>query len=137
MGIEDSVRLAGGLFLLYLGYKALIARPADHAARARGDNLPGMYASAFALTITNPQTILSFLSIFAARGLASGASTDHPALIVFGVFAGSVLWWVILSTAVSVLRARFTPAVMLWVNRLSGMIIIGFALWALAGVVYS
>jgi threonine/homoserine/homoserine lactone efflux protein len=33
---------------------------------------------------------------------------------------------------VSLLRGRFKPSMMVWVNRISGVVIAGFGLWALA-----
>ena len=137
-GLEVPIRLIGGAFLIYLGLRTFSAAPADHAASAGGRNLPGMFASAFALTLTNPQTILAFVGIFTGSGLLTGVGEGPPLLpliVVIGVFCGSTLWWLVLSTGVGLLRERFTPSVMRWVNRLSGAIIIAFALWALAGLV--
>ncbi|MCC6613996.1 MAG: LysE family translocator [Anaerolineae bacterium] len=135
--IEVPVRIIGGLFLIYLGVKAFSAAPAERGARAEGSGLLGMYGSAFALTMTNPQTILAFLGIFTGSGLISAtteASPNESLVVVLGVFGGSVLWWTFLSGIVSLLRERFTPNMMRWVNRFSGAIIIAFALWALGGL---
>lgn len=138
IGIQTPVRLIGGLFLLYLGIKTLLAKPAEDAAQAGGTGLLGMYGSALALTITNPMTIIAFAGIFAGAGLAlggEGASPLLPLLVVIGVFSGSALWWFTLTSVVNVLRGRFTPRVMKWVNRISGAVIIAFALNTLAGLI--
>jgi threonine/homoserine/homoserine lactone efflux protein len=53
------------------------------------------------LTLSNPTTILSFLGIFAALGLRDATSSYASASIfVLGVFLGSTLWWLILSSGV-------------------------------------
>jgi threonine/homoserine/homoserine lactone efflux protein len=131
---NDLLSLIGGLFLLYLGIKTLLSRPASEAAKVetRGRGLVGMYLSTLFLTLTNPMTILSFLAIFAGAGIAS-ASSDYlsAGVIVLGVFGGSAAWWLLLSLGVSLFRSRFDGRVMLWVNRLSGVLIIAFALWVL------
>lgn len=83
--------LLGGLFLLYLGGKTLFAKPAETAAKTSSKKgLAGAYLSTFALTLTNPLTILSFMAIFAGAG-ASSAAGDYSAaaVLVLGVFAGS------------------------------------------------
>lgn len=122
----------GGLFLLYLGIRTFLTRPATEAASTEGVSLVSAYGSALLLTLANPQTILMFAGIFAGVGLAAAqGDTRSAALLVAGVFTGSTLWWLVLSTAVSLLRGRFTPGVMLWVNRLSGAIIFTFGLLAL------
>jgi threonine/homoserine/homoserine lactone efflux protein len=126
------VRLIGGLFLCYLGVRAFLAAPAERAAAATGPNLLHAYVSTFLLTLTNPLTILSFAAILAGLGLGGvGANYGSAALLVLGVFAGSALWWLILSGGVSFLRLRLTPAILRWVNRVSGLIILGFGVLAL------
>jgi len=135
ISVQTSVRLIGGLFLLYLGIRTFFLRPADHAATAASRGGIGDYVSALALTITNPITILSFATIFAGAGLSSDAACAP--LIVAGVFIGSMMWWFTLTTAVVVLRGRFTPTIMLWINRASGVIILAFALVTLIGLFFA
>jgi threonine/homoserine/homoserine lactone efflux protein len=131
------LRLLGGVFLLYLGVKTLLTHPAERPATASGSGLLRSYASTFILTLTNPTTILSFVAVFAGLGLADAArgADDGPylaaALLVLGVFAGSALWWLLLSGGVSLLRARFDARAMRWVNRISGIIIAAFGVAAL------
>jgi arginine exporter protein ArgO len=52
-----------------------------------------------------------------------------------GVFLGSAFWWLTLSGLVGIVRERFTPAWMQWVNRISGAIIVAFAILTLAKLV--
>ncbi len=129
---QGWLRLAGGAFLCYLGLKALLAKPAEQAAVAGGKSLAGAYVSTFLLTLTNPMTVLSFAAIFAGLGLA-GASGSYGAagVLVLGVFLGSALWWLLLSGVVGLLRGRFDARGLRWVNRISGVIITGFGLYAL------
>ena len=129
------LRLAGGIFLLYLGVKTFLSRPAGEAAQAvnpgsRG--LWGAYLSTLLLTLTNPLTILSFAAIFAGLGLAETGGTPLSAgLLVLGVFCGSASWWLLLSAGVSLFRRRVTPTVLHWVNRIAGLVILGFGIVAL------
>ncbi|HEY5271214.1 MAG TPA: LysE family transporter [Anaerolineales bacterium] len=126
------LRLIGGVFLCYLGLKTLLAKPAEQASLGKGNGLIGAYASTFFLTLTNPMTIISFAAIFAGLGLASTSGNYVSAgVLVLGVFTGSALWWLILSSGVVLFRARFNPHRLQWVNRISGAIIIGFGLFAL------
>jgi threonine/homoserine/homoserine lactone efflux protein len=124
------VHLVGALFLCYLGLRTALARPATTPAGTSGKGLAGAYATTLALTLTNPATILSFAVVFAGLGLAGG-TVAVAALTVAGVFAGSALWWLMLSTGVGLLRARFTLGAMRWVNRLSGAVLVGFGIFAL------
>jgi threonine/homoserine/homoserine lactone efflux protein len=133
---QQWLRLVGGLFLCYLGVRTLLRRPAEQPAAAPGSGLLGAYLSTFVLTLTNPITILSFVAIFAGMGVASaGQDYRSAAVLVLGVFGGSALWWLLLSGGVGLLRARVNAAAMVWVNRLSGLVILGFGIAALVGLV--
>ena len=126
------LRLIGGGFLCYLGLRTFLSKPAEQATSAKGNGLAGSYVSTFFLTITNPMTILSFAAIFAGLGVGSDSGNyASAAILVSGVFIGSTLWWFILSSCVTVFRAKFNPRRLRWVNRISGVIITGFGLIAL------
>jgi threonine/homoserine/homoserine lactone efflux protein len=129
------LKLIGGAFLCYLGIRTLLAQPAERAATAAGMGLLGAYTSTFLLTLTNPTTILSFVAVFAGLGLASmGGDYAAAALLVLGVFAGSALWWLLLSGGVGLFRTRFDTHAMRWVNRISGGVITVFGVLALASL---
>lgn len=123
-------RVIGGCFLIYLGIKTFLEKPADHAAQVKQSGYFGAYLSTFFLTITNPMTILSFAAIFA--GTMNIGATSSPMVLVAGVFAGSASWWLALSFGVGLMRDRLTPIHMMWINRLSGIIITTFGAFALA-----
>jgi arginine exporter protein ArgO len=55
-------------------------------------------------------------------------------MLVLGVFIGSTLWWLGLSSIVSLFRTRFDARALRWVNRASGIIIAGFGLFALLSI---
>lgn len=82
-------------------------------------------------------TILSFLGIFAGLGISEvSKEAGGAAIMVLGVFVGSAVWWLTLSGMVSLLRSRFDARMMLWVNRLSGAIILFFALRILSDLLF-
>ena len=129
------LRLIGGAFLCYLGIRSFLAKPASQAAPAKENGLFGDYASTFFLTLTNPMTIISFVAIFAGLGLAGARNSYASAgVLVMGVFLGSAAWWLILSSGVGLFREKFNPRGLEWVNRISGVIITGFGLFALLSV---
>jgi len=129
------IRLAGGMFLCYLGARSFFTEPAERAGASQSSRLAGAYGSTFLLTLTNPMTIISFAAIFAGLGLGEA---DHDYLaatfLVFGVFVGSALWWFALSGAASLLRERFDVRALRWVNRISGIVVAVFGLTALASL---
>jgi threonine/homoserine/homoserine lactone efflux protein len=129
------IRLAGSLFLAYLGINAMLSRPAVQTAAAGGMSLLGAYTSTFFLSLSNPIPILSFAAIFTGLGAGLSAGNYSSVLIVvLGIFTGSASWWLLLSSSVGLLRAKVTPAILLWVNRISGLAILALAIAILAGI---
>jgi len=135
VGGESWLRLVGGAFLIFLGVRTFLARPAERAAPAGRSGLPGAYASTLFLTLTNPTTILSFAAIFAGLG-AGDDSGDVPSamLLVPGVFLGSAMWWFVLSGTVGLFRAKLSGHRLRWVNGVSGTVIAAFGVLALSGL---
>jgi len=129
------LRLIGGAFLCYLGIRTILSRPLTSPTQADQNSLLSAYGSTFFLTLTNPLTILSFAAIFAGFGLVSiRGSYSSAAITVLGVFLGSSCWWVILSVVTSLLRNRISLSGLLWINRISGSIILGFGIAAIIGI---
>jgi threonine/homoserine/homoserine lactone efflux protein len=132
------LRLFGGMFLVYLGARTFFDRPAeavDSAATPHSAGLMVSCASTFVLTVANPMTILSFAAIFAGLGLGeTGGGYTSASVLVSGVFTGSALWWLILSTGVDLVRSKLKPVALRWINRTSGALILGFGLISLVGL---
>lgn len=132
--IDTPLRLIGGAFMLWLGYQSFRPKPPHHAAKVSARDLAGTIAATFVLTITNPMTILSFAALFAGLGLAATSGYAAALPVVIGVTLGSLLWWVALSGGVALARHKLPDGFVRWVSRLSGMILIGFGIWAVSSV---
>lgn len=128
------IRFCGGLFLLYLGIRTLASPPATNSAEgatARPQGRMPAFLSTLGLTLTNPTTILSFAAIFAGFGIVNGdRRTASAAALVIGVFAGSALWWLVLTSGTGLLRTWLTGKRMVWINRVSGGVIAVFGVLA-------
>jgi threonine/homoserine/homoserine lactone efflux protein len=132
------LQLVGGIFLLYLGVRTWMAVPRDASGTAPSPGgLAAAWVSTFALTLTNPTTIISFAAIFAGLGLGRSVSGYGAAsVMVLGVFLGSAIWWLFLSVGVGLLRSSLTAARLGWVNRGAGAIIAAFGVVALASLLW-
>ncbi|MGD8243622.1 MAG: LysE family transporter [Anaerolineae bacterium] len=129
------IRLVGGLFLCYLGARAFFTEPTTQMDDRRAGGLVSAFGSTFILTLTNPMTILAFAAIFAGLGAAQpGRDYASAVALVVGVFGGSVLWWFALSSIASLFRGRLDVRGLRWVSRVSGIVVTGFGIGALAGL---
>jgi threonine/homoserine/homoserine lactone efflux protein len=128
----------GGLVLVVMGWMTMRHRPrtvGDPVADDREHRLATHFhyaSSSFFITVFNPLTVMAFGAAFAGRNLAGvGASLADASLLVASVFCGALAWWTIICTASVSLRARFTGSGLLWLNRCSGAVILGFGLLSL------
>jgi len=135
LGQRFWLGLIGGLFLLYLGIQCLIAKPVLLLEnRQEKTRLSKAFLSTLGLTLANPPTILAFVAIFAGLGLVSSADYGAASLVVLGVFLGSASWWLILAAGAGWLRGRIGPGLFRAINIVSGLTILGFAVWQLAAI---
>ncbi len=132
LDLQTWLALAGGVFLCYLGVRTAMATPATTAAQRETHGMLSAYASTFALTLTNPPTILIFTAVFASVGLVNVAENRLAAVaLVAGVFLGSAAWWLLLSGGVSLLRRFVNATTLRWINWLAGGVIVAFGVLAI------
>jgi threonine/homoserine/homoserine lactone efflux protein len=124
--------LAGGLFLIYLGARTLAKDSDAPAAAARGRGAMSAYGTTLLLTLANPMTIMSFAAVFAGLGLAGTASYAAATTLVGGVFTGSALWWLVLSSVAGRARRHIDAALMHGGNAVCGVVILAFGCYAIA-----
>ena len=90
---RDWLGAVGGLFLFAAGWRAMIKTGEYRPEPLAGERMAYAFGSTFALTLANPVTILAFAAIFAQIGV-DAAGYAGIAILVGGVFLGSLLWWV-------------------------------------------
>ncbi len=134
-GFSVPLEIAGGALLLYFGWHTFFTDPhlrdADKLVGPTNgrSSLAGAMASTFALTITNPATLLAFAGLIAGFGGLAGVrqpSFVSTGFVVAGVIGGSTAWWLALTTFVGLFHARIDDFVMHVINRVSGFLIAGF-----------
>jgi len=128
---EHPLRLLGGAFLVYLGFRTLYTKSGEGRELSGGNRLLAVYATTLALTLANPATILSFVMVFAAVGFSGSTGSGAAATLVAGVFLGSALWWLSLCFGVGFFRARVSPGGIRIVNYVSGSVLLAFGVYAL------
>lgn len=130
---QEIVKIIGGLIVLYFGYKLFVTNPAKQfrkQLKTKGKGLWGDFLTSFALTISNPVGLFVFGAVFAGLGLLSEESNHVTVLtLIVGVVTGALIWWVSLSTLVSIFRNRFKLRRLLYVNKISGVGLMLFGLF--------
>lgn len=127
------LRIFGGVFLFYLGVKTIISKmpkKADIAVSKK--NLWKNYFTVAALTISNPLTIILFLSVFTSLDFSQEVDFS-PFFTTLGIAVGSVLAYVVLIAMVLVLKKKASEKALEIIHKISGLMIIAFAIYAVAG----
>ncbi|MCX6120726.1 MAG: LysE family transporter [Ignavibacteriales bacterium] len=118
------IRLAGGILLLFMGVRTFRKQPADPKVHIKSRRWIGPYLYTVFLTLTNPLTIFAFIAVFAALGLVNELDYLSASALVAGVFIGSSLWFLLLSSGVTLFRKKLDVIGLQWVNRIAGILII-------------
>jgi threonine/homoserine/homoserine lactone efflux protein len=143
--IDDrtALRAIGGIFLVYLGARTfmrpLSALPTPGRIAARlPPGAQAAFKSTFLLTLANPVTLLGFAAMFAGLGVAPvgmiSSADSAAAALVLGIFLGSALWWLALSSLIGQLRPYVGPHILTVINRVSGTVLTAFGLYAFAAL---
>lgn len=119
---QAAIHLLGGGLVLLLGARLFFREevPSQETGRTSG---AGLFLSSFAVGITNPAAVLTFLFAFSWLGISGGLAFGEGLLLVLGVFCGTCLWWCTLTLSAGMARkkaAAIDPARM---NRIFGFIL--------------
>lgn len=138
---QTVIHMAGGVLVLYMGICLLLGKGEGKAPHAVGEGERGssfsfqMFLSSFAIGITNPAAIVTFLFAFSYFGISGQTTMPQGTGLVGGVFAGTYLWWTALSLGVGVLKRRKKADCFGKVNRIFGVILSGFGVAVFVRVV--
>lgn len=138
---QEPLQLVGGVFLVVIGAHMIRSRhvvPHPDSVDAvrpavRTREVVGAFFSGFSLTIINPATFLAFVGVFAGlfadRTITMNLVTEG--LLLGGVFAGSMLWWIVLTGGSAALRHHLPHRVVAGINGGLGVIVLGFGVFSL------
>ena len=129
------VSLLGGGLLMFLGIKTFRAKREDPLLPSERPGFWGSYVSSFLIAVTNPVTVFAFVAVFAAFGLGHRLTIVSASILVFGVFAGSGLWFLTLGYVATFFRKRLESGGLRWVNRIAGVLIILSGIAAFVSVI--
>lgn len=119
---QTVIHLVGGAIVLLMGIR-LLFRKGEEAEIPAVSGRWKMFLSSFAVGITNPAAILTFLFAFSWFGITEGSTSGNGWLVVLGVLIGTYLWWGGLSAAVALARKRKKTGSFHKMNRIFGTVL--------------
>lgn len=131
---EILLQFAGSFLLIIFGVMTFRSNPikAMRASRNGTTNYWQDFASALALTLSNPFIIFLYIGLFARLNFFdTETSLNEVAVGMAGVALGALLWWSIITTLFGRLRKKFNLRRLFMMNRIVGATIITIALFGL------
>ncbi len=123
----------GGLFLLWSAARTLMRRRVLGEQPDPAVQSPlAAYGSAVALNASNPMALILIIALLSPLAGSTGPSLGDAAGLLLGMFMAAATWWVCLSGGVALLRARLSPAMLIYANRGAGLLLTFYGALALA-----
>ena len=123
----------GCLIVIWIGIGLLRSKASLEGGRDVNVPIWKLISSAFVVTWLNPQAIIDGTMMLGAFRASIPAGTDVSFICGFG--SASILWFLTLSTVVSLLGSRFNEKVLNIINKVCGAVIIFYGLklaWSFA-----
>ena len=124
------IKCIAGIFIAAFGVNIFLKKPDMQLRRNRSERDRANwrdYVSGFLLSFANPAYILVHVALIATVKSLGFYDTDGNAFsnasMILGIFTGCAGWWLILASIMKVVRKYFRPRHMLWINRISGIVI--------------
>jgi threonine/homoserine/homoserine lactone efflux protein len=122
-----GVQWLGAAYLAWLGWRMLMAKPGD--APVLTITAGHYFRQAMMITLLNPKAIVFYMAFFPLFV----DPKHHQGLLTFGVMAATIAVLTFLYAAVVITlthvfaeRLRANPAVVRWLNRVGGVMLLGF-----------
>lgn len=124
---QAAIGAIGGLIVIGMGVVTYHVPIKTEDAKSETGHKRRDFAAAFMLSIANPATLLGAVGLFAALGQVDPKTAPQSAAVLIGgVFLGSMLWWAFLITGARLFRSHIVPTTLLRLNKIEGALIVGF-----------
>ncbi len=117
------INIFGGGFVLFLGIRLLMKKEDAAGTKVEPVNPIKMFISSFAVGITNPAAILTFLFAFSYFGISADAGLLRGISLVIGVFTGTYIWWGTLTAVTHIIKKKTEKFSFRYMNRIFGSIL--------------
>ena len=128
--IKKWIQIAGSIVFMVLAYKVFYTNPAIQVRKNRHQKHHPFedFATTFLLTFSNPTPVFVFMAAFAGFIVSDQIHYSDIILSIIGVFIGCLAWWVTLVSIVNMFRHKIRLRHLLWVNKITGVVVFLFAI---------
>lgn len=147
---QQPIRLLGGILIATFGVMTFRKSAAGQAAvsievpahkkgrsrrrsPARLQQYPLLFGSSFLVAMTNPATILAFITALASFGILGGVTIGRGCYLLCGLALGTGGWWIFLAGLTSAFRKKISGRIYGVLNKILGGLMVVFGVGAAAG----
>lgn len=120
---QTIINILGSTLILIMGINMILEKKERAAILVPAYGGIKIFLYSFAVGITNPTAILTFLFAFSYFGISGQLDIFQGILLVCGVFIGTYIWWLILSVVTNELKKKTKCKNRKKSNRVFGMIL--------------
>lgn len=127
----------GSLIVIWIGIGLLRSKASLEGGKDVNVPVWKLFTTAFVVTWFNPQAIIDGTMMLGAFRVTLPAAQSAP--FIGGVGLASCLWFTGVTLVISLFRRKFTPKVMVWINRVCGAVILvygGRLLWSFLSALF-
>jgi threonine/homoserine/homoserine lactone efflux protein len=118
-------QMIGALILCYVGVKIFRSHPQAIEYASLSFSCRQIFFSTFALTLTNPFTLICFATVYAGLGITPTHGALPAVTLTLGVLLGAIVWWLVLSFGVTCIGKKWHMHASPLPNQISGVILTG------------
>lgn len=129
---QDIITALGGTFILAMGLGSLIRPQREFASEKEKKEGLKLFFTSFAIGITNPAAVLTFLFAFSYFGISDIDGWPEGLSLVMGVFLGTYFWWGTLSVLTQTVKRRAVKFRLSTMNQIFGAVLCAFGILVFA-----
>lgn len=125
---QQIINILGGTLILFMGIRLILKKGETAAAQVKALSGMKLFLSSFAVGITNPAAILTFLFAFSYFGISGATEPRDGISLVCGVFIGTYIWWGTISAATCAVRMKTEKRGFFCMNQVFGAVLALFGI---------
>ncbi len=127
------IRTVGGLMIVLIGVKMIFDSGGIDTLKAGRDSMIQSYFTTFLLTLTNPMTIIAYMTVLALFNVMTAESGPATSTILLaGIFLGSTIWFFLLTGLAVFIKQKLSDRSLVRLNKLLGVVLLVFGVYLLA-----
>lgn len=131
---QKAICILGGIAVIIIGISVIKKKSPADVKQSNSTRLLSFFSSSFAIAITNPATIITFMLAFSVFNIGNITSVMQGVCLSAGILSGTLIWWSVLSISFSYIRKHISQKTFRLINYVLGGLVTVFGLTIIINV---